>query len=188
MNRIALFLKRYPAVLLLVSAVVLLFVLAGFGILPDRDELTANLTTLYDTYGLLALFLSTLLEGFLFVGMYYIGSALIIAAVLLAQGDVATLFQIVVTVWSALTIVSVVNFTIGRHGHLSMKTPALPTGRLARWTSVLLYMHPTLIAYQAYTRGQDGRSYWSLIPLSAGVFLAGVFFATVITLVAQLVM
>lgn len=179
--------RRYPAIVLLCATACIWFLLSKLGFLAEDSYLVRTIKHLHTSYGLLALFISSLIEGFLFIGLYYIGTAFIILAVVAADGDVPTIFQIIVVVWAALTIMSVVNFTIGRHGWLSMKTPPLPTGYLRRYIEVILYLHPTLIAYQAYTRGQNGYSYHSLIPVSAGTFLAGVFYSVLITLVTSLV-
>lgn len=185
MKQVLVTLSRYPALLLLGATAGAWLLLTKLGYLPEDTYLVRQMHTLHESYGLLALFISSLIEGFLFVGLYYIGTAFIILAVVVADGHLPSILAIIVTVWSALTIMSVVNFTIGKYGWLRMNTPPLLTGYLARYLSVTLYLHPTLIAYQAYTRGQTGQSYRTLIPLSAGIFLAGVFYSVIITLIAS---
>lgn len=160
-------LVSFSGPLILVSSVCVLYLLSKTHVIPEPEILLDMISDYYEKYGLITIFVSTLVEGFMFFGLYYTGSIFIALTVLLA-----------------LSIMSVVNFTIGRTSLMYMKSPSQKLKHI-KYYDIWYFVHPTAIAYLSYRLGMSGRSYTALFAVSAGIFASGVFYATVISLLGQ---
>lgn len=169
--------------IILIELVLIIYMLSLLNIIPNSTYLVSYLEHLYHDYGLLILFIITLIEGFLFFGLYFYGTAVIILAVIFVDGDIFEIMKIILTVGSALSIMAVINFIIGK----KYSSKYLKTFKFKHKKLILLYfLHPTSIAYYCIYLGQNNYSYYSLILVFFGIFLSGIFYSIVITLFASL--
>jgi len=73
----------------------------------------AFLESLYRTFGLPGLFLSSLLEGIAYFGLYFPGSVVVILAVITSDGTLSSFLAISAVVTCALTLSSCISYRLG---------------------------------------------------------------------------
>ena len=178
--------KNNIPVALFLALVAFAILLSFLGVIPSPDELLATVNKKYEQYGLLALFISTFVEGFMMIGMYYIGSIFIISTVILADGNIFTLAQLVFVVWAALSLISVANFTIGRYTKIYNQKARFSVPEKTSWRKFIYFLHPTLIAYYTYSLGRSKKSYRSLLPVSFFILVSGLTYGLIITVIHML--
>ena len=102
---------------LAVLGVLLVFYVAWrFFALPSEQELLQIASNYFDKYGLILLFLSSIVEGAVLIGWYYPGSLVIFLGVILAGPDVSKVIAAVGTISLGLYIAYIANFFLGKHG------------------------------------------------------------------------
>lgn len=84
--------------------------------LPSDTQLLAIAKTYFQQYGLLTVFVSAILEGMLFVGLYYPGSVVIFLGVILAGKNVLHVTEVVMVVMAGFLMAYVFNYMLGRYG------------------------------------------------------------------------
>ena len=85
-----------------------------FGHIPSPSNIFLFLENLYYSYGLTGLFIASFLEGIVYFGLYFPGSFIVALAVILSDGTFKSLLSISLVVATALTITSLINYTLGK--------------------------------------------------------------------------
>lgn len=83
--------------------------------LPSDDELFKMIRSSFSEYGYTIMFVSAIVEGFIFAGLYYPGSFVIFLGVILAENIFQFGFMVLV-VASGLMISYTINFMLGKYG------------------------------------------------------------------------
>lgn len=91
-----------------------LVALRKLGYIPGPTNILTMLENLYLVYGLAGLFIASFLEGIVYFGLYFPGSFVVILAVILSNGTFLSLLHISLIVAGALTLTSMINYTLGR--------------------------------------------------------------------------
>ena len=84
------------------------------GLIPNPEGILSWLEGLYREYGLPGLFTASFLEGIVYLGLYFPGSFVVALAVILSDGSFGALLHISLTVSAALTLTSIINYSLGR--------------------------------------------------------------------------
>jgi membrane-associated protein len=84
--------------------------------LPSPEELVSIITGYFDRYGLLVIFLSSLIEGFLLLGQYFPGGFVIFFGVISAGKSIGRAIQVVIVVSTAFFIAYYLNYLVGKYG------------------------------------------------------------------------
>ncbi|MBC8434878.1 hypothetical protein H8D91_00040, partial [archaeon] len=82
-------LPKLPFSALIFYLVVVLF--WNLGLIPSPVEIVSFLEGLYETYGLVGLFIASFLEGIVYLGLYFPGSFIIALAIFLSDGSFISL-------------------------------------------------------------------------------------------------
>ncbi|NQZ85501.1 MAG: hypothetical protein HRU03_07315 [Nanoarchaeales archaeon] len=180
MDKVIKFLKQNVIIISILIIGIISYFLNSFGIINFSSDVVDLVNNYYVKYGLIVLFLSTLIEGFLFFGIYYIGSILVISSVVIANGDIFTILRIVLVVGTALCINVVLNYYIGVHMS-SKKRDSLFNKIKPKSYKFFYFLHPTGIAYLSYSLGFEKKNVKVLFPVCLGVFLSGTIYSIIIT-------
>ncbi len=134
------------------------YVLWQLSIIPSPTGIIVFLESLYNNYGLLGLFISSLLEGLVYVGLYFPGSFILALAVLVSDGSPASLFALAAVATAATTSTIVINYCAGRY-LIIRKQPPLPNYEkpLAKQLSLAI-VHPNILAFYCFNHGIHKRS------------------------------
>ena len=90
-----------------------IFILWKLKFIPSPSNILIFLESLYNSYGLLGLFIASFLEGIVYFGLYFPGSFIVALAVILSDGSFISLFLISLIVAFALSATSIINYTLG---------------------------------------------------------------------------
>lgn len=91
--------------------------------LPDTTHLIAAVRQYFDRYGLLAIFVSAIIEGALVLGFYYPGGFVIFLGIILAGHNLTKVTTISVLASAGFLLGLSLDYLLGRHGwyHLFLK-------------------------------------------------------------------
>lgn len=84
--------------------------------LPKGDELISIIKEYFNKYGILVVFISALIEGFLFIGQYFPGGTIVFLGVISTGNDIHRALGVVLTVSLAFFIAYTLNFLVGKYG------------------------------------------------------------------------
>lgn len=99
-----------------VGASLILYFLWEILNLPERDQFIEIVKAWFQSYGLLVVFVSALVEGMLLFGNYYPGGMVIFLGVISAEGDFKKSALVVLIVCLALFFAYMGNYLLGRYG------------------------------------------------------------------------
>jgi len=141
------------------------FILWRSNLIPSPLEIINFLESLYNSYGLVALFIASLLEGLVYVGLYFAGSTIIGFIVIFSDGSFITLLSISLIVALSLTITSVINYVFGRH---IISRPLKETGEIKKKRKmskglILSSLHPNALAFYFFNLGLKKESPYKII-------------------------
>ncbi len=85
----------------------------AYGVIPGIQDMINFLESLYQTFGLFGLFISSLLEGIAYFGLYFPGSVVVVLAVIVSDGTFLTFLGISSVVALALTCSSYISYRLG---------------------------------------------------------------------------
>ena len=85
----------------------------SFGVIPGIQDMINFLESLYKNLGLPGLFISSLLEGIAYFGLYFPGSVVVVLAVIISDGSLSTFLGISGVVALALTCSSYISYGLG---------------------------------------------------------------------------
>jgi membrane protein DedA with SNARE-associated domain len=84
--------------------------------LPSDDQMIKIVTGYFNRYGLLVVFISALIEGFLLLGQYFPGGFIIFLGVISAGKDILRVSGVVAVVSLAFFISYTLNYWVGKYG------------------------------------------------------------------------
>ena len=93
-----------------------LFILWKILDLPPQEEVVKIAKVYFDKYGLITVFISSIIEGLLLLGIYYPGSLVIFLGVIFAGSDILAVIEVVSVVIIGMLISFVINFFLGKYG------------------------------------------------------------------------
>ncbi len=164
------------------TTVVLLFYL---NIIPSPQELIPFLETLYEKFGLIGIFITLLIEGTVYIGLYFPGTSIFALSVIFAGGSFFSLLKIVLIATVALTICSIWNYWGGRFFRLRKNNQKAE--KSAEKGFIFSVLHPDLLAFYFFHRGLTKKNFYKvfylpLILIPYGIVLVSVlsFFSTIV--------
>ncbi len=127
----------------------------NLGYIPSPSNILLFLESLYTSYGLIGLFSASFLEGIVYLGLYFPGSFIVALAVILSDGTFKSLFSISLVVAIALTITSLINYTLGRKVLANKLNKELPAEKKPVFSKGLLLsmLHPNVLAFYFFNSG-----------------------------------
>jgi len=140
-------------------------ILWNFNLIPSPIEIINFLENLYESYGLMALFIASLLEGLVYIGLYFAGSSMIAIIVIASDGTLITLLSISLIVALSLTITSVINYVLGRHiiSRPLRETKEIKKKRKMSKGLILSCLHPNALAFYFFNLGIKKESPYKVI-------------------------
>ncbi len=140
-------------------------ILWNFNLIPSPNEIMNLLERLYESYGLMALFIASLLEGIVYLGLYFAGSTIIGLIVIFSDGTLITFLNISLIVALALTITSVINYVFGRHiiSRPLRETKEIKKKRKMSKGLILSSLHPNALAFYFFNLGIKKESPYKII-------------------------
>lgn len=168
---------RYAIVPLIALSVLLIYLLIVWIFdLPNFQELTEIARNYYQTYGYIVVFISALIEGFLFVNWYFPGSFVLAFGVVFAAEGSLNPIVVVATIIAGFFIMSILNYLIGRYGfyrifmklgmrhsltqmHERMEKYGLPI-------IFVTYFHPNISALASVAAGMLQLEFWKFLLFS----------------------
>jgi len=154
-----------------------------FGAIPSPAEIFDKLEILYEQNGSLGLFVSTILEGLVYVGLYFPGSSIIALSVILSDGSFLSLLGISIVVASSLTLTSLTNYLLGRRFAKKSKGKVNRAEKHMNTRGLLLSsLHPNALAFYFFKLGVDGKSFKEIIYVPAIMIPYGFVLALVLYL------
>ena len=155
---------------------IMINILIYFGIIPDKSFLVGEIKEIYSNYGSLIIFFSTLFEGFLFFGLYYPGSALLIFIIFTATYTLQDVLLLTFLVISALSINSFFHYFIGyKSTYLKNLMNKKRDIKKKKIEDFLFFLHPTILAYKCFSLGVERRSIRELLFILFIVYWYGFF-------------
>lgn len=139
-----------------------IIILWKIGILPSPVQIVYLLEELYNSYGLIGLFIASFLEGIVYLGLYFPGSFIVALAVILSDGSFISLLVISLVVALALTITSIINYAFGRR--ISNKEFNFVNKRKIFSGGIIAAMlHPNILAFYFFNAGIKKHSLWKIL-------------------------
>lgn len=143
-----------------------IILLSRWSIVPSPETLIALLQSWYATYGWWALFVSSVIETIVYVGLYFPGSVIIGTMVVLSGGGGVVLGQVALVVGAATIVGCGVSYVIG-HMRVILSSAREPTQPALTWRSFLLvHLHPNAVALWYARAGWHGQAFWRYLPLT----------------------
>jgi membrane-associated protein len=105
----------YIPLSLIVTYFIIIFIWKLMG-LPEGDNLVKIITDFFNTYGLILVFIGSLIEGFFLLGQYFPGGMIIFLGVISAGNNGFRAFQVVSIVMIAFFIAYFLNYLLGYYG------------------------------------------------------------------------
>lgn len=84
--------------------------------LPTQDDLITKIQSFFKEYGLWVIFVSSILESMLFIGLYFPGSLVIFLGVAATSGNPILAVKTVATVCAGMLVGYTINFILGKYG------------------------------------------------------------------------
>lgn len=172
----------------------ILLMLAGlvFYITGDLSKEEVSSFLIENNFSLILLFLFSLLEGFLFFGIYFIGGVAMFLYVSFAT-SIFQIIKIILIIWCALIIDCFLNYFIGLF-YSNKNFKILRFNKIKHFTfdetnlekfnkhSIWFCFHTTTIAFLCFYYGYKRKSVFSLLPVIFIVLGVLIFYATLIYL------
>lgn len=173
------FIKNIPR-LPLSALIFYIFILLlwNLNIIPSPTGILAFLEGLYNNYGLIGLFISSFLEGIVYLGLYFPGSFIIALSVILSDGSFKQLATISLIVALTLTITSLINYFLGRRiNFLENKKEEITRKNMASRGLLVSILHPNILAFYFFNSGLRRRNPWKIIVVPILMFPYGLLLA-----------
>ena len=88
--------------------------------LPTPSEVVDLASRLYSDYGVAVILAASFIEGLFVISFYFPGSAVLLLAVLLSDGDLNTLGAFGLLAWIGTSLAGIVNYYLGKLGYYSL--------------------------------------------------------------------
>lgn len=128
-------------------------------IIPSPQEMLNFLENLYTSYGLLGLVIATLLEGIVYLGLYFPGSMIIALSVFLSNGSFYNLSVISVIVSLTLTFTSSINYLLG----VIVSKRKIKKNVIISKSFFISLFHPNFLAFYFFNAGIEGHNFKNIL-------------------------
>lgn len=146
--------------------------LSWWGIVPAPETLVALLQSWYVAYGWWALFVSSVIETIVYVGLYFPGSIIIGMTVVMSGGGPVVLGKVAIVVGAATVVGCAMSYLIGRTG-VMVSASYGQTALVVTWRSfVLVHLHPNAVALWYARAGWHGQVLWRYLPCTFVIMVA----------------
>lgn len=139
------------------------------GWIPAPGDVLEFLKSLFESYGLLGLFIAVFLEGIVYLGLYFPGSFVIALAVIFSDGTFKSFFIISMIVALALTITSVINYFLGRKLSINYHEEKgdIIKKRIFSKGLIISMLHPNTLAFYFFNSGLKKQNFLKIgiVPL-----------------------
>ena len=151
-------------------------------IIPSPSEIVLFLENLYNSYGLVGLFIASFLEGIVYLGLYFPGSFIIALAVFLSNGSFFSLISISLVVALALTLTSLINYILGRYITPKIQKKNEILKKYKKTPKGLFYsmLHPNILAFYFFNSGIKKQNPWKIVLVPVGMIPYGLFLAYIL--------
>lgn len=148
---------------------IIVFLLWNVGVLPHPLEIVRVLEGIYEQYGIVGLFISTLLEGIAYVGLYFPGTTIILVSAILCKGNFLAIIKIALAITLALSLISIFNYWFGKIFLLKKSMRNLNPNGFEK-NILFSILHPNLLSFYFFYRGFSKKNFWKVIYVPVLVF------------------
>lgn len=157
----------------------------NLGIIPMPRELVPALESLYNKFGLIGIFITSFLEGIVYLGLYIPGTTIIFLAILFSDGSFLSLLYISLTITISLTLVSLGNYFAGVYaGNKHKKEPKKHGVEKSLFLSII---HPNLLSFYFFHRGLKRKELWKVFVIPLILFPYALFICYAVSLSSNFV-
>ena len=140
-----------------------LIILWNFKVIPSPTELILFLEQIYDKFGLMGLFIVSVIEGLAYIGLYFPGCSIIALFFIFSKGNLLSSFLMILIVTFALTISSIINYWMGRLFFRNKnQKEAIQASKKVEKSIFFSVIHPDLLAFYFFYRGIKKKSFWKI--------------------------
>jgi len=142
-----------------------ILILWKLGFIPSPNNSLTFLENLYNSYGLLGLFIASFLEGIVYLGLYFPGSFIIALAVILSNGSFVSLLLISLVVAFALTITAVINYYLGKKiiSNKLNKDLFFQEKKVLSKGLFISMLHPNALAFYFFNSGIKKKNFMKIL-------------------------
>ncbi|MEK6933272.1 MAG: hypothetical protein AABW75_00160 [Nanoarchaeota archaeon] len=142
-----------------------ILILWKFGLIPSPSNILIFLENLYESYGLVGLFIASFLEGIVYFGLYFPGSFIVALAVILSDGSFVSLLSISLVVAFALTITALINYSFGKKiiANRLDKELFLKEKKVLSKGLFISMLHPNALAFYFFNSGIKGQNFLKIL-------------------------
>lgn len=176
-----------PFGLALISAIIIL-VSYKFSFVPSAEKIAEFAGEQYGRYGLLAVALAGVIEGIFMLGLYFPGSFILIAVVMVAPKTFPALFSIGLVALATFSATNALNYALGKYGFYKIFLAMGGQKQLERmrrvfrkWGSLAIFVTAIIPSYLAVTQictGIARERFWKVWPIAIASLA---FWITVVT-------
>jgi membrane-associated protein len=134
---------------------IMIFVREPLG-LPGVDTVAGIAEGFFERYGLIALYVSAVIESLFMISFYFPGSLVVVVAILVSDRSIPALGAIVLIGWASILTATVINYWLGKEGfyRLLLKLGSEETisemqawlEKRGRWAIFASAVHPNILA------------------------------------------
>ena len=150
---------------------VLVFILTVTHVLPPIRTSLELLENLHAKIGFIGFFIAALIEGIVYLGLYFPGTTFIVLGIILLTGGYIKIIFATLSVTVALTLATIINYYFGKRisrkksrplEHFEKKSPS-------KWF-LFAFLHPDAMAFYFFNRGIRNHSPLQMILVPLVIF------------------
>jgi membrane protein DedA with SNARE-associated domain len=134
---------------------IMVFVREPLG-MPGVDAVAGVAKGFFERYGLIALYISAVIESLFMISFYFPGSLVVVVAILVSDRSIPALGAIVLIGWASVLTATVINYWLGKEGfyrlllHLGSEKSVIEMQawleKRGRWAIFFSGVHPNILA------------------------------------------
>jgi len=153
------FIRANAVPLTLLVLLILVDILAHFGVIPSQKDVTQYICRVFEEHGLVIVVLFSFVENIILVNAYFPGSIVILTAMGMTAGDPVRAFATFLCIIIPAAIAQVINFVLGRYSSIiqPLIKEDVTIGQPRRlWILFLLtYWHPHSSSITSFMLGAN---------------------------------
>jgi len=158
-----------------------LIFLWGNNFIMSPEKIMEIIEVFHSKYGLIGIFISTLLEGIAYLGLYFPGGSIVTLFFIFSDGKLSTLIIMILILTLALTLSAIVNYCLGRFFYKKGNIKRNQSKKLDK-SLFFTALHPDILAFYFFYRGLSKKSFYKVFQLPLILIPYGFIFAFLVSI------